>query len=379
MQQWSNPNSSVPPSAGYRKGSQSALNTNPVQDSRQHFIMPIPSPASDLVEKVDQCLEANSSRPLVSVLILTYNHAPYIDECLSSVYSQVTDFDFEVVIGDDCSTDGAQEKLKEWSRRYPQKTRLLLRQHNLGGGGCPNLEATLQECRGAFVALLEGDDYWNFNGKLQAQAKLMRESPGITACTHSTRIMASNHPADAIFRNPQPLGDISLDYLLTVGPPHTSSYMIRRSALERRPPSFRSLPMGDWPLIVHCARMGRVVSQPEGVWSVYRVHSQGSWSARGLINRCRGEIRALKSFEEVLPKQFQKSIKQELLRRQLWLAEGYWETGDRVESIRNAFPAILFWPFRTPATWRQMLKLLFRLVLPSQWSSSLLARPHRPN
>jgi hypothetical protein len=308
--------------------------------------------------------EVRGARPLVSVVILTYNHAGYIDECLRSVYSQVTDFEFEVLIGDDCSTDQTQEKLKAWRDRYPAQTRLFLRDRNLGGGGCPNLEATFPECRGEFVALLEGDDYWTFEGKLQAQASVLRKFPDVSACTHSTQILSPDCAEITLFRHPQPSGDVSLEHLLTVGPPHTSSYMVRRSVLDGRAAALRTLPMGDWPLMVHCASVGRVISMPDSIWSVYRVQGQGSWSAKGLVHRTRGEIRALGAFAEVLPDRHQHVVRRQLLLRQLWLTEGLLRSDQRLAAIRESIPAYLSWPRHTPATLRQMLKLLCQLALP---------------
>lgn len=316
------------------------------------------------------------TRPLVSVVIITYNHARYIDECLRSVYSQVTDFDFEVLISDDCSTDRTQEMLKAWRDRYPAQTRLFLRDRNMGGGGCPNLEATFVECRGEFVALLEGDDYWTFEGKLQAQARLLQQSPDASACTHATQILSPDSTGTAPFRHPQPSSDVSLEYLLTVGPPHTSSYMVRRSILDGRAAALRTLPMGDWPLMVHCASVGRVVSMPDSFWSVYRVQGQGSWSARGLVHRTRGEIRALMTFAEVLPDRLHPVIRRQLLLRQMWLSEGHWQAGDRLQAFREALPAIVRWPWQTPISGKQMLRLLARLTLPS-WLLPHRLRPQR--
>ena len=339
--------------------------------------MSLSSTADRSVSRGDPSADPGRAAPLVSVLILTYNHAPYIDECLRSVYSQITDFDFEVVIGDDCSTDGAQEKLKEWRDRHPGRTTLLLRERNLGGGGCMNLEATLKECRGEFIALLEGDDYWTHDGKLQAQAKVMAASVDVTACTHATRIDSPDCTDVVLFRHPQPSGDVSLEYLLKSGPSHTSSYMVRKSVLDGRPASYRTLPMGDWPLLVHCASVGRVVSLGEAVWSVYRVQGQGTWAARGLVHRTQGEIRALQAFAAVLPEGLRRCVHNQLLLRQVWLAEGYWAVGDRGKAIREALPAIAGWPFRTPVNWRSMVRLVARLVLPSWLLPARLDSPQR--
>ena len=94
----------------------------------------------------------------VSVCMITYNHERFIAQAIESVLMQETDFRVELVIGEDCSTDGTRAIVREFGERFPERIRLLLPEHNLGM--MPNFVATLSACRGQYVALLEGDDYW---------------------------------------------------------------------------------------------------------------------------------------------------------------------------------------------------------------------------
>src|SRR5262245_45808734 len=96
--------------------------------------------------------------PQVSVLILTYNHEKFIVDAVNSVLEQVADFNYEVVIGDDCSTDKTGSILDEFEKKYPEKLRVRHSQQNLGMYW--NFLATFRLCRGNYIALLEGDDYW---------------------------------------------------------------------------------------------------------------------------------------------------------------------------------------------------------------------------
>lgn len=103
----------------------------------------------------------------VSVGILTYNQAQYIRQCLDSVLMQEVDFDYEIVVGDDASSDGTQEILREYATRYPDKFVLLLGENNEGIS--MNYKKVLSACKGEYIALCEGDDYWTDPHKLQIQ------------------------------------------------------------------------------------------------------------------------------------------------------------------------------------------------------------------
>lgn len=119
--------------------------------------------------------------PKVTVCVITYNQERYIRECLQSLVTQQTDFDFEVVVGDDCSTDGTREIVQEFVERYPHIVRPLFQPTNTGGSR-NNLEVHAA-ARGEYVAHLDGDDY-ALPGRLQAQADLLDRDPACNAVWH---------------------------------------------------------------------------------------------------------------------------------------------------------------------------------------------------
>lgn len=119
--------------------------------------------------------------PVVSVQMITYNHEPYIRQAIEGVMMQKTDFEFELVIGEDCSTDKTREVCFEYQKKYPAKIRVLWSEHNVNhvGGNSPR---SLARCRGEFIALCEGDDYWIDPFKLQKQVDAMRKYPNVGIC-----------------------------------------------------------------------------------------------------------------------------------------------------------------------------------------------------
>lgn len=128
------------------------------------------------------------SEVLVSVVFITYNHEKYVRKALLSVLNQETDFPFEVVVGEDCSTDNTRAILMEIKEQYPDKVRLLFREKNLGRPTL-NVYQTTMECRGDYIAYLEGDDYWEDMHKLQKQMDFLRANPNYIAVTHTCRMI----------------------------------------------------------------------------------------------------------------------------------------------------------------------------------------------
>jgi glycosyltransferase involved in cell wall biosynthesis len=118
--------------------------------------------------------------PKVSVSLITFNQENYISACLDSILKQVTDFDFEIVVADDCSTDGTQGIVADYALRYPALIRPILREKNLGL--VKNAIATIKACSGEYIALMEGDDFWVDEHKLQIQVDFLNKNADCVIC-----------------------------------------------------------------------------------------------------------------------------------------------------------------------------------------------------
>lgn len=128
-----------------------------------------------------QALEAckQISDPLVSIGILVYNQKKYIKSAIESILVQEVDFNYEIVIADDCSTDGTQNILIEYANKYPQIIRLILQEQNVGLQ--ENSKCLKRACRGRYRATQEGDDYWINTDRLQQQVDFLSENPDYIA------------------------------------------------------------------------------------------------------------------------------------------------------------------------------------------------------
>lgn len=211
---------------------------------------------------------------MLSVMVITYNHEQYIRAALDSIVAQQTTFALEVVIGEDCSTDGTRTVLREYQARHPSLIRLLLHDHNLGVSR--NWETTLQACRGKYIALLEGDDYWTSPHKLQQQVDFLEARPDFSLCCHRTSVAyeaassARTSPLLAAQAKPElTLNDITREWAIA-----TASVVFRHEHLKELPGWVHESVVVDLPAFALLASRGRVGYLPEEM-AVYRINAGG--------------------------------------------------------------------------------------------------------
>lgn len=113
--------------------------------------------------------------PLLSVCMISYNHEKFIEKALKSVLIQKTNFYFEIVISDDCSQDNSFEILKYYKEKYPNKINLIQNENNIGM--TENFIKAMKNCKGKYIAMLDSDDYWIDDHKLQKQLDFLEANP----------------------------------------------------------------------------------------------------------------------------------------------------------------------------------------------------------
>jgi glycosyltransferase involved in cell wall biosynthesis len=123
-------------------------------------------------------------KPLVSICCQTYNHANYIKEALEGFLMQVVDFNYEILLRDDASSDGTAEICKDYSKKYPDKIKLLGYKENQYKRGILPFADNVKRAKGKYIAICEGDDYWTDPYKLQKQVDVLEENPDLAMSTH---------------------------------------------------------------------------------------------------------------------------------------------------------------------------------------------------
>lgn len=128
--------------------------------------------------------------PKVSVVILTYNQENFIAQAIESIICQETTFPYEIIIGEDCSTDTTRDICLSYQNKYPQLIKLILQEKNLGLIG--NYKSVLSQCRGEYIAECGGDDYWCDENKLQKHIDYMDEHDDVVVTYHDAKTVDVN-------------------------------------------------------------------------------------------------------------------------------------------------------------------------------------------
>ncbi len=229
----------------------------------------------------------NSAACRVSVLCATYNHEEYLRETLDSFLAQKTDFPFEVLVNDDASTDGTAEILAEYAAKYPDIIRPFYQKENLYSRRINLYDVVFfPEVRGEYIAVCEGDDFWNDPEKLQLQVNWLDAHPEYSACVHNSIGRFSDRPDQVLF--PQE-GDRDIPFSLVVQGMshafHTSSILARREFILN-PPDYRNIAyeqgyFTDYAVGVRLCLEGKVRFL-DRCMSVYRIGSNPSSWSRGV-------------------------------------------------------------------------------------------------
>jgi glycosyltransferase involved in cell wall biosynthesis len=168
----------------------------------------------------------NDQPVAVSVAIIAYNVEKYIKEAIESALNQEVNFRVEIVVGEDCSTDNTREILLDYQKLYPSIIRLLLPEKNQGL--TPNSVATQNACRGIYIALLDGDDYWTSPQKLSLQYQFMQSNAEYSACGHQSEIVFDDVKGENRLFGKNLDEDLGILDMITHRKFHTSALFYRR-------------------------------------------------------------------------------------------------------------------------------------------------------
>ncbi|MDX1699727.1 MAG: glycosyltransferase [Melioribacteraceae bacterium] len=217
---------------------------------------------------------------MVSINCITYNHEEYIVDAIESFLMQVTNFNFEILIGEDCSTDNTRVIVQDYARRYPEKIRIITSEKNVGGR--KNSVRLQENSRGKYIAICEGDDYWTDPNKLQKQVDYMELNPNCTLCFHAAEIVIAPKKLTGRMINPYDKSRASPieDFILGGGGFCATSSLLFPKELMKNPPEFYlNAPIGDYPMQMYLASRGFAYYMHENM-AAYRSDVKGSWTNR---------------------------------------------------------------------------------------------------
>jgi glycosyltransferase involved in cell wall biosynthesis len=242
--------------------------------------------------------------PEVSVLVVTHNQDRYVRQALDGVAMQRTNFDVEVVLADDFSQDATFEILKEYETNNPH-VRLLPRERRLGI--TLNFKRGFDACRGRYVAVLEGDDFWTSPRKLELLSAFLRRHPECSFCFH--RIIrldeasgsATVHPASGPAAESRFFTASQLAGGNFIG--NFSACMYRRDVIANLEPGLWNMKVREWPFNIVVARRGVIGYVPE-ILSIYRVHPGGVWSQKAPAEQRAAALELVETYNKYLEFEF---------------------------------------------------------------------------
>lgn len=220
----------------------------------------------------------------VTVCLITYNHEKYVAQALSGILNQKTNFEFNIVVADDGSTDKTREIIQQYVANYPDKFSLIFQEKNVGA--VQNWKDLLAFPKSKYIAYIEGDDYWTHAEKLQIQYDFLEgNSDFVLHCGHSI-IESENQNIQGRKVHPQfsesqilTKEDFALD-----SPVVSSTVMFRNLGFEKLPELFNKATAGDWLFWIYLMKeyTGKCFYQNE-VFGVYRIHAQSAFSSLNTI------------------------------------------------------------------------------------------------
>lgn len=225
-----------------------------------------------------------NKNPLVSIVCTSYNHGDYIAEAIDSFLMQKTNFDFEILIYDDASTDQGPRVIQEFENRYPELIKPIYQTENQYSKGVRVEMFNHNRAKGKYIAVCEGDDYWTDPYKLQKQIDYMEAHPNCSMTVHAAdRVLSDKKKILSTVRPEKGNTILSMERVIGGGGDlvATNSMVYSKEKIIELAPFYLNATVGDYPMVILAALHGTVDYLDENM-SAYRVGVKGSWTEREL-------------------------------------------------------------------------------------------------
>lgn len=241
-----------------------------LQDLKVGNVLPVPSlpkPEKEIVSS----WKGDLSKPLVSIVCITYNHINFIENALNSLLNQVTSFPFEIILHDDASTDGTTKIVEKYAKNYPNIIVPIIQTKNQWSQGKRPSQFTFAVTRGQYIAMCEGDDFWVSKDKIQLQFNYMSNNPEATLCFHDA--VTTNQQLQVIKFNQY--SEVELEFnvsdIIDKWFISTQTIFFEKTPILESNEYFKGVINGDWLIQLMSAHHGKVVFLPN-ILACYRKH-----------------------------------------------------------------------------------------------------------
>jgi glycosyltransferase involved in cell wall biosynthesis len=207
----------------------------------------------------------------VSIFLLTYNQEQFIAQTINSILMQKANFNFQIVIGEDCSADATRSICKTFAEKYSNKIKLLpALEKNIGL--IANYMRTIKACEGKYIAICDGDDYWIDENKLQKQVSFLEDNPNYSIVySKLKKLFPDGTFKESIQRKLKQAGDFD-DLVFENVIPSVTVLFRNRQNISAVPTWITNFPYGDWPTYLWILKDGGKIHFMDEITAVYRMH-----------------------------------------------------------------------------------------------------------
>jgi len=236
-----------------------------------------------IIDRTEQDIMKNwgtEKTPVVSVCCATFNHEKYISEAINSILIQETNFPFEIIVRDDCSTDQTATIIRGFVEKYPNIINPIYETENQYSKGVKPMPVIHKRALGEYFALCDGDDYWTDKEKLQIQTDEMKRHPELDLCFHHATDLHGNKEIDTggRYANENKIYTTSEVILGDGGFCATASLMLRNEVIKTLPDWFyTTAPVGDYFMQIYGSVRGGALYLNKNM-CIYRTMVPGSWT-----------------------------------------------------------------------------------------------------
>jgi glycosyltransferase involved in cell wall biosynthesis len=292
----------------------------------------------------------------VSIFMLTYNQEEFISQTIESILAQKTNFIYQLVIGEDCSTDDTRLICEKYAREYPGKIKLLPSKKNLGL--INNFIRTFKECDGKYVAICDGDDYWIDPLKLQKQVDFLENNADYSIVFTGIKFLYPNGGSrDIDWPNQEETSSFN-DLIFSNFIPSVTVLFRNRQEKENFPDWLDKFPYGDWPIYLWTIKDGGKIGYLKDITAVYRkeigVSEKLKLIPSEIIKVNLGIVdRVYKDPGFIGHKTL---VKKSLRKHQFALMAAYFRENNFLKSLKVAFGLIPISPFKVLRTYLFLIK-----------------------
>ncbi len=234
----------------------------------------------------------------VSTCIISYNQEKYIAEAIESALMQQVNFENEIIVCDDCSTDNTARIISLYTEKHPKRIKAFLNEKNMGM--LKNWQRALKLCNGKYIALLEGDDFWSDKHKLQKQYHILEGNQSLAFTFTNAHIKYETQIKGFPNYVMQTITEYSTVDLFNYNFIPTCSVLMRNNISDKffHPAYFKS-PLADWIIHILNSQLGGIHFLNEFACT-YRVHDAGIWSGIKEEKRLSNKLKAIECITEII-------------------------------------------------------------------------------